>query len=479
MFADVSTKVHFSGVGAGNHDLVVFLPSGKLGCDGATANQNGAAAGRLEGGAVTITASQAIYYKICIFHPSVTMSKPTRDGDFSLSTAVLNVEFAPPPPAQPPTPPSSPLLQLGSAFSLSPALSIGLGVGGVAFVLALLATGYQFWRRSMLIVRNSLLVKSHIFDAEMNVYLKDCDEPVDLRGLMMGVLTIGSTNTIVDYKFISELRSLITGEPQDAALGYIHYMKVDPTVVHIGLSQGTDAIRDEFERYAGEHAEEARECLDYVLHQKAGSSRKTFQQGLTRDLGRDGETLADFVAHPNARLARLDEAHIVALRAYTTAAYKVINGPLRDVESCEPHPFPVTIAFLREAISKLRAVGAHEDMQEGKTETRLDLWRGMRDTEVTESFTQHGGTELAPMSTTTKLEVAMQYSMAATSLFFKLRTDSFMQRGASIQFLSAFPAEEEVLFPPLTFLKPTGKKLSLLHKSRMIMVVEVTPQFGG
>jgi hypothetical protein len=73
----------------------------------------------------------------------------------------------------------------------------------------------------------------------------------------------------------------------------------------------------------------------------------------------------------------------------------------------------------------------------------------------------------------------VRYSTAATSLLFKLRTDSFMQRGASIQFLSAFPDEEEVLYPPLTFLKPTGKTLSVIFKGRMYMVVEVAPQFGG
>ena len=83
------------------------------------------------------------------------------------------------------------------------------------------------------------------------------------------------------------------------------------------------------------------------------------------------------------------------------------------------------------------------------------------------------------MSTTTKLEVAVQYSTAATSLLFKLRTESFMQRGASIQFLSAFPAEEEVLYPQLTFLKPTGKTFSMSFKGRMFVVVEVVPQFGG
>ena len=167
---------------------------------------------------------------------------------------------------------------------------------------------------------------------------------------------------------------------------------------------------------------------------------------------------------------------------YTThsfAVYKVLNKPLRDFENEEPHPFPVTIAFLREAISKLRAVGAREDTQDGKTETRLDLWRGMRDTEVTDSFLQHGGTEVAPMSTTTKLAVAVQYSTAKTSLLFKLRTDSFMQRGASIQFLSAFPAEEEVLYPPLTFLKPSGKMTTIPYQGRMFTVVEVSPQFGG
>ena len=83
------------------------------------------------------------------------------------------------------------------------------------------------------------------------------------------------------------------------------------------------------------------------------------------------------------------------------------------------------------------------------------------------------------MSTTTKLEIAVQYSDATHSLLLKLRTDSFMLRGASIQFLSAFPEEEEVLYPPLTFLKPTGRSLSITIKGRTFHVVEVTPVFGG
>ena len=36
-----------------------------------------------------------------------------------------------------------------------------------------------------------------------------------------------------------------------------------------------------------------------------------------------------------------------------------------------------------------------------------------------------------------------------------------------------------VLYPPLTFLKPTGKTMSIPFKGRMFNVIEVTPQFGG
>jgi hypothetical protein len=366
----------------------------------------------------------------------------------------------------------------GEPFSKELVLDVVVALA--AFCLLLIVLVYILLRRSKRFSRSEKLLKSHKMDIEMKVFMRDTEEPVDLRGLLTGVLTTGVNHVDSSVaKFTSELRSLITGEPQDAALGYIHYMKVAPSVVHIGLSQGTEAIRREFESYRGEFAEEAQECLHYVLYERAGSSSKTFQQGLTRDMGRNGETLPDFLAHPDARTARLEEPHVVALRAYTTAAFKVLNEPMRDLERTDPHPFPVTIAFLREAIGKLRAVGAQEDTQSGKTVTTLDLWRGMRDTEVTDSFMQHGGTELAPMSTTTKLEVAVRYSTAATSLLFKLRTDSFMQRGASIQFLSAFPDEEEVLYPPLTFLKPTGKPLSVIFKGRMYMVVEVAPQFGG
>ena len=432
------------------------------------------------------TADEGLRYKICVFHPSYPGQLPANSGAFSrASTAPLLVSSAPPPP------PSTVALPDTSARRTT---SFIIGGVSITFVVVVCLLSYfERYRRALRTLGSQVLLDKNEIqnaiemssmgvtsDTTMDVYVKGSDEPMELKGLMVGVLTTAIKKPLADSaRFGSEMHSLVTGEPQDAALGCIHYMKVNPSVVHLGLSQGLSAIAAEFETYRGPHADEVRECAHYVLHERAGSSPKTFQQGLIRDAGRQGETLADFVAHPNARTARLEPAHIASLRIYTTAAFKVMNDPLRDLESTEAHPFPVTIAFLREAVGKLRAVGAQEDAAEGSSETRLDLWRGMRDTDVTDSFMQHGGTELAPMSTTTKLDVAVQYSSASSSLLFKLRTDSFMQRGASVEWLSCFPAEEEILYPPLTFLKPTGKRVTFSHKGRLFTVIEVKPQFGG
>ena len=105
----------------------------------------------------------------------------------------------------------------------------------------------------------------------------------------------------------------------------------------------------------------------------------------------------------------------------------------------------------------------------------------MRDEAVSESFTQRGGTELAPISTTTKLEVALKDGAAHAggqcALLLKLRTESFMQRGADLDFLSCFPGEKEVLFPPLTYLKPTGKIEELSAADVVYTIVDVVPHF--
>ena len=157
-------------------------------------------------------------------------------------------------------------------------------------------------------------------------------------------------------------------------------------------------------------------------------------------------SLDDFVAAPNSREAELEEAHVLALRLYTTKAYLLINNPLRDLgrhERGEAHPLPVTVAFLAEAIRRLRAVGA----KMANARSPVVLYRGLANRTAPPAFFKEGGTEHAPMSTTNDLSVAVRYSASRSSVLLRMVTKSFIERGADISYLSAFPEEAEVLFP--------------------------------
>lgn len=287
---------------------------------------------------------------------------------------------------------------------------------------------------------------------------------------------------------------LNTGRPADAALGIFPYLGVPDQQIWAGMSKGVAAIEDEFKR----HGNEADlECLYYCLHQPAGSSPKTFQHGLLRDCDpqgnllperrrvEDGEpmTFHDFVHHERSKMAHLLDAHVLALRVYTTAAFRTINNPLRS--GTKPHPLPITVAFLTDGVRRLRAVFASR--AEGHVQS--DFWRGMRNVELDEAaphgFLAVGGTEQAPMSTTKDFEVALNYSANSESrLLFKVSTNGFMEQGADVQYLSAFPAEAEFLYPPLTYLRPTGEKerveVQREHgSSATFTVIEVAPSFAS
>ena len=48
------------------------------------------------------------------------------------------------------------------------------------------------------------------------------------------------------------------------------------------------------------------------------------------------------------------------------------------------------------------------------------------------------------MSTTTDLSVAVRYGMSRGSMLFLIKVDNFLQYGAELTWLSAFPSEAEV-----------------------------------
>ena len=140
-------------------------------------------------------------------------------------------------------------------------------------------------------------------------------------------------------------------------------------------------------------------------------------------------TFDDFCKHPSAQMAKLGAANVLAIRLYSTAAFRSLNNPLRDQSRTQAHPFSATIFFLTDGIRKLRAIEAASarDIKQD-----IDLWRGMKNLAVTSDFEIQGGSEMAMMSTTDDAAVALEYATSRSALLIKLATSSFMDRGADI-----------------------------------------------
>ena len=281
----------------------------------------------------------------------------------------------------------------------------------------------------------------------------------------------GSQNTTAaPVRFSASIVHLRFGERAAAAHGLLELLNADdPAAVQRGVAEGFDAIEREV---MANGTDVDKECFDYVVRRAAGSSDKLFPNspyprdcdanGVRADrlttLG-EGMLLADFRSHPHAVAARLTLVHVLVLRLYSTAAFASINQPLRmasdkdRASAAAAHPFPVLVMLLAEAIKKLRAVPARVVHGAGEETSTVELWRGLRDAAVPDEFITTGGTENAPMSTTRSLEVAMRYSASAMPMLMRLNVGTFMQLGADLSFVSAFPDEDEVLYPPLTYLE--------------------------
>lgn len=280
---------------------------------------------------------------------------------------------------------------------------------------------------------------------------------------------------------------MISGNPAKAALGINAWLGVDDRTLWHGMSTGMDGLLAEWAEHG---TDEDKECLEYILRQPVGSNSRRWPHSGERIMDefdpdapsrdeRAGQTFEFFVAHPKSKEAGLLAEHVLCLRLYTTAAFRSINEPLRGhgVHASKPHPLPLTVAYLDDGIKRLRAVNKPD--HEADTPT-VSLYRGMRNLELPAEFRERGGTELAPMSTTLDLRVALDYSdKAEKRLLFKVLTSSFIDRGADLSFLSAFPQEVEILYPPLTLLLPTGREDTIAVGGIEYCVVEVEPRFAS
>ena len=310
----------------------------------------------------------------------------------------------------------------------------------------------------------------------MVVYFQVLVLTADEEQLMRTAVITETAVSMNATRLFEDIYDLKTGKPVEAARGLIDRMQitVNASEYHHLVGLGADGIEEEVKQFASKSVEgvEVNELLHYIRYER--TSEKMYPNGI-RDKGRTGMRFIDFLMHKKAQEARLTEAEVLALRLYTTAAYKHMNNPLRDDARYRAGvmcPLPVTTYHAVEGIKKLRALNAGSNQ-------KAVLWRGMRSVRVTEEFMKEGGTELAFMSTTSDINVAVRYSLSQHSLLLKIVASNFMSTGAELQWLSAFPSEAEILYPPLTYLQPTGRKDTLVmerdRKSLSFTVVEVEP----
>ena len=152
--------------------------------------------------------------------------------------------------------------------------------------------------------------------------------------------------------------------------------------------------------------------------------------------------------------------------AHPTAAYKVLNEPLRDLARTDP-PLPRDHCVLARGIARGRRAGRHDRRGRGVHNEKgrgSICGAGFADTEVTEAFSQNGGTNRAHVDDEPRSRRAVRGG-AQSSLIFKLRTDSFMQRGARSGSSRPSPRRKRS-YPPPTYLKPTGKTRTVVGKGR-------------
>jgi Ran GTPase-activating protein (RanGAP) involved in mRNA processing and transport len=181
---------------------------------------------------------------------------------------------------------------------------------------------------------------------------------------------------------------------------------------------------------------------------------------IVRDEGHGGMCLADFAAHPDAVRAGLTLAEVAALRLYTGPTYRPLNEALRSRGGYE---WRTTISCCTSAILKLSSLSHPERVYRGVREVETLLPPTFLEGEFA------GGVEMGFTSTSRNPAVAIDYSGGAftSGSLFVLDFD-LGSRGAAIHFLSQYPAEEELLFPPCTGLSCTG--YSIRGAKRLILL---------
>ena len=148
-----------------------------------------------------------------------------------------------------------------------------------------------------------------------------------------------------------------------------------------------------------------------------------------------------------------------AARLYTGPLYMKYNGCLRGIlpdspqffqiayeRLCQGNNYATTIHTINLALVKLSMLQKVQRVYRGLAGKLPKPFR------VEDKYCARGGVELGFMSTTTNQHVAEEYASSAPGSLLLEIEQGLLDRGAEIAWLSEYPGEAEVCFPPLTAL---------------------------
>ena len=182
------------------------------------------------------------------------------------------------------------------------------------------------------------------------------------------------------------------------------------------------------------------------------------------------EQFGDELRKVNAQLVAYREqplsfVEFVALRAYTGPLFVKYNNVLRAGcgigffvdfvhRVCKGNRYPTTIHVLSAAIVKLGKITGPPRLVYRAPGGALpdDFYKRSRNGTI-------GILEAGCLSTSADKHEAVQYALRADAKVIFEVNQGFVARGASISWLSQYPTEAEILFPPMTALEVTGSRI--------------------
>lgn len=255
-------------------------------------------------------------------------------------------------------------------------------------------------------------------------------------------------------RFMAE--NIHLGTPRHSAAGLIDLLGyTTESIVQLikDYGEGVSAIVKEIELHG--NAEDQKNLRGLLDGTYENPPHKDGSLPSREELNGQSKTIDAIMDTVEAKGAKLKREHVLALRLYTTTSYKSVNMPLRN-QSSSQHPLAVTTYFINEGLKKLRYyAGSLPDAYSPQT-----LWRGMKDVSLTQAFIHQGGCEFSCLSTSPLKEVAIEFAVGKTSLIFQIETIDFFDRGANVSFLSVYPEESEILYPPLMLLNAISKEVA-------------------